>query len=566
MRPRSLRPRSLRQSSLRPRICASIAAAALFILGHAATSVQAQTKAPPALAGTVTSAEEGAMEGVIVSARKAGSIVTVSVVSDDKGQFSFPAGKLGDGEYALSIRAAGYDLDGAKAVTLAGGKPAAVDVKLVKTKDLARQLSNQEWMHSVPGTDDQKKALFGCTNCHTVERIVSSTHTADEFVEVMHRMAGYSNNSFYKKPQVRAVARNMEQFVPNTDKVAAYFASINRSAGERAYPLKTMPRVSGAGTRVVITEYDLPNQEIQPHDVMVDADGIVWHSDFSGQMLGRFDPKTLAYKAYPVPLQRSGWPTGALDLEADPQGNLWLGLMFQAGMAKFDRASEQFQTWQLPPDLLKNDSQQAMVGVQHWTVDNKIWMQDPSVPGIYRMDMTTGRTELFKPFQNVEGRHSVYSIFADPGNNIWFLDFNGENIGKIDAKTGEVSLYPTPTKRSRPRRGRMDDQGRVWFAEFAQERVGMFDTRTEKFKEWEVPGKFFAPYDAALDKNGDLWTAGMNADRILRMSTETGKFTEYPLPHQTNVRRVFVDNNTTPPTFWVGNNHGAALVKVEPLE
>jgi streptogramin lyase len=556
----------MRPSILRPGICASIAAAALFILGHAATSVQAQTKAPPALAGTVTSAEDGAMEGVIVSARKAGSTVTVSVVSDDKGQFSFPAGRLGDGEYALSIRAAGYDLDGAKAVTLAGGKPAAVDVKLVRTKDLARQLTNQEWMHSVPGTDDQKKALFGCTNCHTVERIVSSTHTADEFVQVMQRMAGYSNNSFYKKPQVRAVARNMEQFVPNADKVAAYYASINRSTGEHTYALKTMPRVSGAGTRVVITEYDLPNQEIQPHDVMVDAEGIVWHSDFSGQTLGRFDPKTLAYKTYAVPLQRSGWPTGALDLEVDPQGNLWLGLMFQAGMAKFDRASEQFQTWQLPPNLLKNDSQQAMVGVQHWTVDNKIWMQDPSVPGIYRMDMTTGQTELFKPFENVKGPHSVYSIFADPRNNIWFLDFAGENIGKIDAKTGEVALYPTPTKRSRPRRGRMDEQGRVWFAEFAQERIGMFDTRTEKFKEWEVPGKFFAPYDAALDKNGDLWTAGMNADRILRMSTETGRFTEYPLPHQTNVRRVFVDNNTTPPTFWVGNNHGAALIKLEPLE
>jgi virginiamycin B lyase len=336
------RGHNMRPKFLLPKKCRLVAAATLFILGHAAMSAQAQTKAPPALTGTVTSAEEGAMEGVIVSAKKAGSIVTVSVVSDDKGQFSFPAGKLGDGEYALNIRAAGYDLDAAKAVTLAGGQPAAVDVKLVKTRNLARQLTNQEWMHSVPGADDQKKALFACTNCHTVERIVNSTYTADEFVDVMRRMAGYSNNSFYKKPQVRAVERNMEQFVPNTDKVAAYFASINRSTGEHAYPLKTMPRVSGAGTRVVITEYDLPNQEIQPHDVMVDADGIVWHSDFSGQMLGRFDPRTLAYKAYPVPMQRSGWPTGALDLEVDPQGNLWLGLMFQAGMAKFDRASEQF--------------------------------------------------------------------------------------------------------------------------------------------------------------------------------------------------------------------------------
>ena len=102
------------------------------------------------------------------------------------------------------------------------------------------------------------------------------------------------------------------------------------SRGARTWTLKTLPRVSGAGTKVIITEYDLPDSTIQPHDVTVDADGIVWHSDFSGQMLGRFDTKTLQHKAFAVPLQREGWPTGALDLETDPQGNLWLGLMFQS--------------------------------------------------------------------------------------------------------------------------------------------------------------------------------------------------------------------------------------------
>ena len=129
-----------------------------------------------------------------------------------------------------------------------------------------------------------------------------------------------------------------------------------------------------------------------------------------------------------------------------------------------------------------------------------------------------------------------------------------------------MTLYPTPTKRSRPRRGRIDDQGRIWFAEFAGERVGMFDTKTERFKEWEVPGQFFAPYDVALDKNGNIWTGGMNADRILRINTESGEVHRISVAAYTNVRRVFVDNNTTPPTFWVGNNHGAALIKLEPQD
>jgi virginiamycin B lyase len=543
------------------RLISAVIAAVSFALLIPSLPAGAQTAA--ALTGKVSSAEEGAMEGVIVSAKK--GIVTVSVVSNDKGEFSFPASKLGAGDYALSIKAGGYDLDGANKVTLTD-QPKAMDLKLVKTKNIAPQLSNQEWIHSVPGSKDEKRILSRCVNCHTVERVVSSKYTAPELVSTMERMATYSNNSFFKKPQVRAMARDMERFAPNADKDAAYLASINLSTGERKWEPKALPRVTGRGTRVIITEYDLPRPETQPHDVIVDKEGIVWYSDFSDQFLGRFDPKTLQYKEYAVPLHREGFPTGALDLEVDPEGNLWMALMFQAGLAKFDKKTEKMTTFQLPQGVLKDDSQQAMVGAQNWTVDGKVWMNDPSLPGVHRMDLKTGKTESWRPYENMKGPHSVYGVYADKENNAWFMDFGGENVGFIDAKTKELTLYPTPTKRSRPRRGRFDDQGRLWFAEFGGERIGMFDTKTKLFKEWELPTNEFVPYDVVLDKNGDIWTGGMNADKIMRFNTETAKAVEYPLPHSTNVRRVFVDNSTTPPTFWVGNNHGAAIIKVEPLD
>src|SRR6476619_7470316 len=70
-----------------------------------------------ALTGQVSSAEEGAMEGVLVSAKK--GTITITVVSNAQGRYSFPASKLSPGQYALSIRAIGYDLDngGTVAVT-----------------------------------------------------------------------------------------------------------------------------------------------------------------------------------------------------------------------------------------------------------------------------------------------------------------------------------------------------------------------------------------------------------------------------------------------------------------
>ena len=52
------------------------------------------------------------MEGVLVSAKKQGSTITVTVVSDAKGEYAFPASRLEPGAYRLTVRASGYALDG----------------------------------------------------------------------------------------------------------------------------------------------------------------------------------------------------------------------------------------------------------------------------------------------------------------------------------------------------------------------------------------------------------------------------------------------------------------------
>src|SRR3954452_14983339 len=153
---------------MRSRLTFLVATLAM-ILAAAPVTLRAQGNPTAALTGKVSSAEEGAMEGVVVSAKK--GIVTVSVVSDAKGEFRFPASKLAAGDYTISVRANGYALHGPTSVTVAPEKPAALELKLAKTQNLAAQLTNLEWMLSVPGSDEQKRALSGCTNCHSVERI-----------------------------------------------------------------------------------------------------------------------------------------------------------------------------------------------------------------------------------------------------------------------------------------------------------------------------------------------------------------------------------------------------------
>ena len=118
------------------------------------------------------------MEGVVVSARKAGSTISVSVVSDANGEYRFPPSHLEEGRYALTIKAVGYRLDAAREVTLDPGKPAAADLKLAPTRQLADQLTNAEWMASAPGPDELKQLMLNCIDCHSVQRVFPPRGTA----------------------------------------------------------------------------------------------------------------------------------------------------------------------------------------------------------------------------------------------------------------------------------------------------------------------------------------------------------------------------------------------------
>src|SRR6266700_2668837 len=78
------------------------------------------TEGQAALTGIVSSEAEGKMEGVVVTARRPGSIVQVSVTTDAEGRYSFPRNRLEPGQYTLSIRAVGYDIDSPTKPTVNG--------------------------------------------------------------------------------------------------------------------------------------------------------------------------------------------------------------------------------------------------------------------------------------------------------------------------------------------------------------------------------------------------------------------------------------------------------------
>jgi streptogramin lyase len=518
------------------------------------------------LTGHVSSEAEGAMEGVVVTAKKPGATVSVSVISDAQGRFSFPANRLEAGKYQLTIRAIGYDLAGPSTADVADEHTATVDLKLRKTANLAAQMSNAEWMASFPGTDDQKAFLLNCVSCHTLERIARSTHDADEWTKVIARMMGYGAVSQPIKPQRmldEARAGTPEQY----RKTAEYLATINQSAVNRwEYPLKTLARPTGRSTRAIITEYDLARPTTEPHDVLVDAQGAVWYSDFGELFISKFDPKTLTLTEYPTKKFKPDAPEGNLSLEFDRNGKLWFDTMYQGALGTLDPKTGETKFYPLAAEWNDNRVQLNFVGLRH-DIDGKVWTKSVGTQDIFRLDIASNTWEKFHPTSELPAghRYSMYQVISDSKNNLWMAEFSEGYLGTIDAKTHAVKWFPLPTPHARARRMEIDDQDRIVVTEYRGNKVAIFDTSTEKFTEYPLPPYTF-PYRANIDKNGAIWASTMATDRVVRMDPKTGATEQYLMPSETNMRTLYVDNSTTPVSFWVGSNHAHALVKVEPQD
>lgn len=526
------------------------------------------------MTGHVSSTEEGNMQGVLVTAKKEGSTISVTVVSDEQGRYRFPSRKLEAGHYALHIRAGGYDLGSPTSVDISAGKTTITDLKLSKASNLPSQLTNSDWLTSFPGTPEQKASIQGCTHCHTLERVARSHHDAAEFLDVLERMSRHTPESFPLMVQPDGPGRlgggemNTEQLSQRDatwKKQAEYLASVNLSSVDQwAYPLKVAPRPKGKDAQVIITEYDLPKRTRQPHDVVVDSDGTVWYANFGEAILGKLDPKTGLTTEYPMPVLKPGHIIGNLDLEFDEDRNLWIAMTFQGAVAKFDWKTEKFKIYPLPADMDGDYRELTFVSPNHSKVDGKVWINDSGTWTILRLDLATGKFETFEPFPSP--RPNVYQIASDAQNNIYFNVMGREHIGKIDAKTGKITTYQTPTLKSAPRRGSFDAQGRFWFGENRSNKIGVLDPKTSDIQEWAAPTPFFFPYDVTADKYGEVWAVTEFSDTVLRLDSKTGQFTSYLMPRETNMRRAVVDDSGAQVKFWVGNTHQASIIKVEPLD
>src|SRR5262249_39293288 len=240
--------------------------------------------------------------------------------------------------------------------------------------------------------------------------------------------------------------------------LAEFIARYNLSSGRKAFPfeLKTYPRPRGKATRVIVTQYDMPTKGTVSHDMDIDSKGVVWYTDESGQILGRFETKTGKFTEIQMPPVPDNNMKGTRDIVVDHDDNVWFPMRVpgnQAQLTKYEPATGKVTS--IPG-----------VGGQFIALggDGSIWAGNTRVDP--KNMQVTGRFSYQGDSKLPPGQNSGYHNVVDSKGNPWVATYRGPGgvIG-IDVQTKEVKWYPVPGLLAR--RGKMDPKDdKYWFAEY----------------------------------------------------------------------------------------------------
>ncbi|MEZ5512296.1 MAG: hypothetical protein R3F58_00300 [Steroidobacteraceae bacterium] len=273
----------------------------------------------------------------------------------------------------------------------------------------------------------------------------------------------------------------------------------------------------------------------------------------------------------------------------DGLGNIWAsnGLI---GVVKLDPRTGEFSNYPFGTD--ENNPDTDMYGKKKgepgsiWnyvfphdiTVDaqHKIWWAEFQGQHIGRLDPDTGKIDRwqFDPERKVVdeagniGNARAHTPREDSKGNIWFSVIRGNKIGKWDRKTEAIKLWEIPTSHSFPYGVFITPDDRIWFAELMSCKIGVFDPRTEKMKEYTSPSTPCAINRLSADSKGTIWYSVFSGGKLGKLDPRTGKMKEYNVIPFTslNVSAPYGIIADYDDKIWFGDGGlGGALVRFDPV-
>jgi mono/diheme cytochrome c family protein len=202
--------------------------------------------------------------------------VRTTVYTDAAGKFEFP--RMQAGSYTLRIatpvpfkpyRRDSVAIEGATKLEEIALERVAESDNLPASPELESQLSGAEILWNLPGTAEEKATLQkNCSGCHSWQQIFRSRYDEHGWSLIVDRMMHFSGTAI--------AVRNRPMSDPDPEAaLLVKFLTRVRGPESQDAPIRVFPRPRGQSTRVVVTEYELPQQLLALHDAALDGQGNV---------------------------------------------------------------------------------------------------------------------------------------------------------------------------------------------------------------------------------------------------------------------------------------------------
>lgn len=489
------------------------------------------TKQGPAalrsIEGTVVDAEGAPVDAVMVTAKRIGGGVSVTVYTDGQGRYKLDSLKAG--QYYVGARKDG----GHSAAEMVDLSQSPATHNLALTNKSNRPVSGSEALSLIPDSLQKRRLVHNCVQCHalgTSDTPFAGAKDAVFWEGAIHRMItereAFLSPDFHPKKQAAFLAK----YIPPDP---------GESSSAQMEPI----------TNVTIYEYDLPMPNMYPHDIGVDSRSRIWVADYRNNFLEMLDPVSEEWKTYPYPIKDAG----AHSVIEGPDGKIWLVLNKGNHIASFDPETEKFSLYPVP------DPGKVAIGPRPHThifdSQGRLWYTEIAGNRVSRLDPATGEITVFDlPEQPELFEDSFwlwpYGITIDSKDNVYYTKLGGNRVGRIDAATGEIKEYEMPVPYSGPRRLDVDSRDNLWIPAFTTGKLYRLNPQTGQFKEYQIPSTDSAPYAVYVDKEKDqVWICEAAANRIGIFDIASETFSEILLPSRFGyTRKIDLDKNTG--TIW----------------
>ncbi len=291
-------------------------------------------------------------------------------------------------------------------------------------------------------------------------------------------------------------------------------------------PLAIPKTAEVAELKATIREWDVPTKGAKPYATAVTSDSLIWFTEEMANKIGSLNPKTGQFKEYPLTEDKNTRPHG---ITSDHDGNIWYAGNSGGFIGKLEPGTGKVTVFKIPDPKAKDP--------ESLVFDSKgiLWFTLPIANMVGKLDPASG--EIIVKAVPTENARPNGILVLKRGLPV-FSEGGSSKIGFIAPDTFAIQEYPLPPGSRSRRLALAGDQNTLYFTDFAGGNLGKLDISIGALLLFPSPGGPDSnPYGLSITPDGMVWytETGTQPNNIIRFDPKSFTFARAPIPFATGV-------------------------------